>query len=518
MRRRDFLTFAAAPLLEPFGFRHYVEEFNAGPAAPVESAIPDDRAFEWMQANVPRFTCPDPEFERTYYYRWWSFRKHIRQTPDGYIFTEFLRPVKHATDHNAISCALGHHIAEGRWLREPRYLDEYLRFWLRAGSGTLQRHYHQYSNWTAAAVYERWLADGRSAAPLELLDALVLDYTTWERERLREDGLFWQYDVRDGMEESVSGSRRDRNARPTINSYQYGNARAIARIATLAGRDALAGEFDGRARRLKQLVEQKLWDPRARFFKSLLATGALADVREAIGFTPWMFGLPAAGRGYEEAWRQLMDPRGFFAPFGPATAEQRHPGFQISESGDDCQWNGPSWPFATTVTLKALANVLHRGGQRVVSRADYFKTLAIYARSQRLKLADGRSVAWVDENLNPITGEWHARARKLKKGTFNVRGDHYNHSGCCDLVITGLAGLRPRADATVEVAPLLPQGTWDWFCLDDVPYHGTSISIVWDLTGKRFGSGAGLAIFANGREIGRARRLERLVAALPVIG
>jgi len=37
-----------------------------------------------------------------------------------------------------------------------------------------------------------------------------------------------EYDVRDGMEESISGSRRAKNARPPLNSYMYGNAVVIS--------------------------------------------------------------------------------------------------------------------------------------------------------------------------------------------------------------------------------------------------------------------------------------------------
>ena len=70
-----------------------------------------------------------------------------------------------------------------------------------------------------------------------------------------------------------------------------------------------------------------------------------------------------------------MDPQGFYAPYGPTTAERRNPGFQIPYEGDDCQWNGPSWPFATTITLKAMANVPN------VSRRDYFETFRIYSKS-----------------------------------------------------------------------------------------------------------------------------------------
>jgi hypothetical protein len=503
-------------ILDPNAFRHHIEFFNGMAPEDVVNAIPDSQAFDWIAANVPLFRCPDPEVERAYYYRWWTFRKHIKETPRGYVITEFLRPVKHATDFNAISCALGHHISEGRWIRDPRYLDQYLDFWLRPGEGGgLQRHYHQYSNWTAYAVLERYRVDLRRSALTGLLDALVLDYETWEKERLLPSGLFWQYDVRDGMEETVSGSRRNKNARPTINSYMYGNALAVSAIAALAGKPRLSAAYRRKARALKALVQSKLWDPQARFFKVLLDKGRLADVREIMGYTPWYFALPEPRRGYEEAWRQLMDPKGFHAPFGPTTAEQRHPGFRIAEEGDDCQWNGPSWPFSTTVTLKALARLLAEYPQQSIGVRDYFETFQIYTRSQRLKLPDGRVIPWIDENLNPYTGEWHARARKIKKGTFNGRGDHYNHSAYCDLVITGVAGLRPREDNVVELHPLLPQGVWQWFCLDGVSYHGKTLTVLWDQSGKEFGMGQGLRIFVDGKLLASAPQLRRITASLP---
>ncbi len=155
--------------------------------------------------------------------------------------------------------------------------------------------------------------------------------------------------------------------------------------------------------------------------------------------------------------RSSWTPKGFHAPYGPTTAEQRHPGFQLSHEGDDCQWNGPSWPFSTTATLKAAANLLNDYDQDVLSKVDYFDALRIYVGSHRLELEDGRVIPWIDENLDPYTGEWLARQIKIEKGTFDRRGDHYNHSGFADLVITGLVGLRPRPDDVVEVNPLLPR-------------------------------------------------------------
>ena len=62
-------------------------------------------------------------------------------------------------------------------------------------------------------------------------------------------------------------------------------------------------------------------------------------MRELYGFTPWYFSLPDPG--YEAGWAQLTDPEGFYAPYGPTFAEQRHRDFAISYEGHECQWNGP---------------------------------------------------------------------------------------------------------------------------------------------------------------------------------
>ena len=144
------------------------------------------------------------------------------------------------------------HIAEGRWLRERRYLDEYIRFWFRGGeNGGAVAKFHHYSSWLASALWDRYLVDGHKEFLLELLEDLVADYKQWEAEKQLPSGMFWQYDVRDGMEESISGSRTHKNARPTINSYMFANARAIADVARLANRRELADTYRGKAAALK---------------------------------------------------------------------------------------------------------------------------------------------------------------------------------------------------------------------------------------------------------------------------
>ena len=489
----------SAVILDAGAFKHHADFFNSMGPENIVNHISNARSWTWMTDNIPFFECPDKGLEQVYYFRWWTFRKHLKKTPDGFVITEFLDAVGHAGKYNTISCALGHHIREGRWLHDQRYIDEYARFWYTGHDGGFQPHFHRYSNWGTWALYHRYLVNHHKTFLVGLLDAFICDYEAWVREQGLKNGLFWQYDVRDGMEESISGSRRDRNARPPLNSYLYANAVAISKVAEMAGRQALASEYARKATRLKSLVHELMWDEQATFFKVRYPDGTLADVREEIGFIPWYFHLPEPG--CQRAWQQFLDPQGFKAPSGITTAERRHPDFRSHGVGT-CEWDGAVWPYATSQTLVGLGNLIRDYQQEHVTRADYFDALLTYARSHRY-----RGKPYIGEYLDEKDGRW------LKPDSDRSR--YYNHSTFCDLVIGGLVGLVPRDDSTVVVDPLIPADTWDWFCLDNVLYHGRVLTIVWDRRGDKYGKGKGLHVFADGTQIAKSNELTRITGQLP---
>ena len=508
---------AAAPtpanfVLKAESFRHCIEDFNKNDHELYRGYYPNTAAWEFLKDNIPLLDCPDKDIQTTYYFRWWTYRKHIKQTPAGFIVDEFLPQVGWAGKYNSISCAAGHHLYEGRWLVIQSTWTT-TRSSGSAGGGEPRR----YSFWAADSIWARYCVSGNKSLAIGLLPDLMANYEAWEKSHRDANGLYWQIDDRDGMEASIGGS----GYRATINSYQFGDALAIAQIAELAGKADIARDYRGKAAAIKELVQAQLWDADAQFFK-VLPRGenkTLANVREQHGFTPWYFNLP--GPQFAVAWKQVMDPQGFYAPFGPTTAEQRHPQFALAYAGHECQWNGPSWPYATSITLTGLANLLNGPPQDAIGAKDYFKLLKIYTQSHQLKLDDGRVVPWIDENLNPTNGDWISRTRlkAWKNGTWDAgkggeeRGKDYNHSTYCDLVISGLIGLRPRADETVEVNPLVPSA-WDAFCLDRIPYHGHSLTILWDKTGQRYGKGKGLRVFADGKEIASSAKIGRLTGHL----
>src|SRR5713226_9048726 len=61
-------------LLHAETFKHYVDSFNERDQELYVQAIPNGRAWGFLSANIPLFECPDPDMERTYYFRWWTYR------------------------------------------------------------------------------------------------------------------------------------------------------------------------------------------------------------------------------------------------------------------------------------------------------------------------------------------------------------------------------------------------------------------------------------------------------------
>ena len=486
-------------VLKQSSYKHYVDYFNKMEEENIKQAIPNDSAWSWMQKNIPLFECPQQNFEEIFYYRWWTLRKHIKKTEKGFAFTEFLIQRSYADKYNLIASALGHHIYESRWLHDKKYMDDNLKIWYRGNDGKPLKKLRFYSSWNMDAIFNRFLVNNDKKFIVDLLPDLENDYTEWEKEKQLSNGLYWQYDVRDAMEETISGGRKEKNPRPSINAYMYGNAIGIYSIATLANKHDVAANYITKAIKLKGLLRSQLWNSQHNFFEVRKEQGdTLANVKEEIGFIPWYFNMPDSN--FSIAWKSLTDTKTFCAPFGITTADRSHPQFR-THGCCKCEWDGAVWPFATSQTLTAMANLLNNYKQNYVADSNYFSLLNTYVESQYYR---GRP--YVGEYLDEKTGYW-------LKGD-EERSRYYNHSTFNDLIITGLVGLRPRADDIIEVHPLLPASKWDWFCLDNVLYHGKIITIIWDKKGVKYKKGKGLSVFVNGKRIAVSEKLERVTGKI----
>ena len=479
---------SAAAILRYDDFAHYAEKFNTMEDENIVTTIPNAASSEWMRANIPLFDCPQENFREMYYYRWWSLRKHIKRTPVGYGMTEFLVDRSYADRYNLIACAIGHHIMETRWLRDTTYLHQILRTWYFGNDGQAMPKMNKFSSWNPWAVQQLFKVQGDTAFVLSLRPRLEEEYAHWESTNRLPSGLYWQHDVRDGMEESISGARKEKYARPTINSYMCGNAKALAWMSMLDYDVENARLYNKKAGTLRNLIVTHLWNEEDKFFETRRGDvgDTLAAVREAIGFIPWYFNLTDTNPKYDVAWLQLLDEQGFSAPYGLTTAERRHPQFRSHGVGT-CEWDGAIWPFATSQTLTALANYLNDyPTPHVVSDSVFFRQMELYVESQH-----HRGRPYIGEYLDETNGAWLMGDRE--------RSRYYNHSTFADLIITGLVGLRPQTDGFVVVNPLVPSGQWNYFCLDGINYRGHVLTIIWDKDGQRYHQGTGLILLVDGK-------------------
>jgi hypothetical protein len=487
----------------------------------------DNKDWDWYKANIPFFESPDADIDTTYYYRWELVTKHIvyGSPESGYNFTEFIDRPFWSGRYGSISCPAGHQLYEIRWLKNHDYAQDYARYWFHTQDAQPTR----YSTWLADSVWAINQVQADEKFAVSLLDDLVKNYHAWEKLRwVPEQQMFWQIGHDDGMEYNITSRQTQdilRGApgyRPTLNAYMYADALAIAHIATLAGKADIEKDFTAKAANLKEKVQSQLWDADRQFFfprfkqdevskaGDKIKAGTLTyqsgkyagspHGREEIGYVPWQFNLPDDGKGYEAAWKFLMDKNYFFADFGPTTTERNDPLFLVTKSC--CWWSGQSWPYATTQTLVAMANLLNNYKQSVITKDDYIKLLKVYTDTHR---KDGKP--YIAEGANPDTGSWQG---------YDSPGhsNHYFHSGYTDLIITGLAGLRPRADNIIEIHPLAPDN-WDYFCLDDVAYRGHKVTIAWDKSGQRYKLGKGLHLIVDGKELASLNVLGKITANLP---
>ncbi len=195
---------------------------------------------------------------------------------------------------------------------------------------------------------------------------------------------------------------------------------------------------------------------------------------------PWQFGLPDAEHAV--AWKFLMDEAHFKAPYGPTTTSRSDTLFQVFDTC--CRWSGNSWPYATTQTLAALANVLRSNAEAPVNKEDYVELLRTYTRTQ---YKDGRP--YIAESADPFTGSWFG-------SNMPNHSEHYLHSGYVDLVLSGLLGIVPRANGHLWIDPLIPDD-WDWFAVEGLKIHGHEVDVIWDRDGSHYGKGEGLQVRAD---------------------
>ncbi len=480
----------------------YVGEFNRQDIEYYPTEIPNAAAEAWLSEEIPKLTCDDKALEKTYYYRWWVYRKHLHHTPEGYMVTEFLPKVPWSGRYNVINAAAGHHIAEGRWLKNGgTYLYDYANLFL-----TSPEEGQKYSCWLIYALHQ---LKGRTGE-IRIADfpAKAAAYLTdWERVHGTETGLFWSRDGRDAMEFSISGTRNGKpvpGLRPTLNSYMCADYRALYELSAEEGhpREGYLARSEDIRRRMEDILFRdgfyKAIHPENENYAAVRTLPTENVPRELIGFIPWYFDIPAAER--DGLFDLLGDPHAFYAREGLTTAEQSDPRF-LFPADHECLWNGYVWPFATSQTLTALLRAIRRTpATRERYTELFYKLLRQYAAQHYLE-EDGMRRMWIDEVGAPDHHEWTSRTILKNAGWQpgkggRERGKDYNHSTYADILLSALTGVDVCGEE-VTFAPVIP-ADMRRYTVDDLYIRGARYRVEYDRDGAESGT-PGFSVYKEGK-------------------
>jgi hypothetical protein len=454
---------------------------------------------KWFMDNTPFFECSDKKLEQVFYYRWKMYKAHIRNVGQNeFVITEFINHVPWDRDpYCTINAAAMHHIYEGRWLKDGRYMDGYLNNLFKGGND------RRYSESVADAAYARFLVNGDTAFIFRQLDSMKSIYNAWADHFDPVRHLYYIQAMPDATEYSIAsidasggtdGFEGGDAFRPTINSYMYGNANAIAKIALLKKDFTTAQEFQEHANNLRFNVMSNLWNDSLKHFtdrfkvnNKYVRNWDFIRGRELAGMIPWYFNLPDNEAKYNAAWGHVLDTGQLLGKYGLRTNEPSYEYYFRQYASIDgskgSQWNGPSWPYQSSQVITAMANLLNDYKQSTVTNANYLSMLRQYAGQHYLS----DSVINLVENYDPNGGGpivnyyW---------------SNHYNHSSFNNLIITGLCGIRPSLSDTLTINPLI-DSTISYFALSNLNYHGHRITVIYDRDGTKYNMGKGVSVVVD---------------------
>ena len=464
---------------------------------------------QWYIDNIPFFECSDKEMEQVYYYRWKLYKAHIRNIDvDSFIITEFINHVPWDREpYCTINAASMHHIYEGRWLKDDRYMNGYINYLFQNGGNN-----RRYSESIADAAYARYLVNADQTFLIKQLDSMKSIYNQWSDHWDSSKDLYYIPAMPDATEYTIasidaSGGKAGFDGgdafRPTLNSYMYANALAIARIAAMKGDNVTYKEYSQKANDLKKNIETNLWNDSLQHFcdrfkqdNEYVKYWNFIRGRELAGMIPWYFNLPSDDQKFNAAWKQMTDTNRLIGAFGLRTNEPSYEyyfkQYVFYEGQRGSQWNGPSWPYQTSQAITAMANFLNDYHQNIITTSDYLKILRQFTRQHYLPNGKINLVENYDPNIGgPIV--------------YYYWSNHYLHSSFNNLIISGLCGIRPSASDTLVVNPLVDSSI-TYFYLDDIRYHGHKLSVLYDKDGTKYNSGKGITLFVDGKKTGLRKK------------
>lgn len=257
-------------------------------------------------------------------------------------------------------------------------------------------------------------------------------------------------------------------------------------------------------------MQDLLWSDNLQWWIDVVeGTNLRCEGRELVGMFPYRFGV-GLGSEYVKGLEAGLDTEHFLTEYGPTTLEQTNQYYtSLKNTTYCCQWQGQSWPFSTAVYLGTLAAMARTNVSSLVTPAFFQEALKVYVNTNYKE-----GVPYTAESHYPTIPEW--------SGDTTNHSEHYLHSTYMDNIFTNLIGILPTLENELHLYPLIPSN-WSYFAVENLPYHGTLLTILWDQTGTHYTSSntssgnqtAGLRIYSNGTLLHSQSTLSPINITLP---
>lgn len=153
---------------------------------------------EWLKSNIPFIETPDKLIDRIYYFRWNNLLSCLcKRSCDGKY--EFDESSELGWYHGYIDCAQGAHVRDARWIRDTRYLSDYI---------DVTPDKEAYWGYLIASVMQKYYLDGDIETIRRNYEKLKSRFHSRDVKFDLDMGLYYLENGIEGQEAGVNGFDR----------------------------------------------------------------------------------------------------------------------------------------------------------------------------------------------------------------------------------------------------------------------------------------------------------------------
>ena len=479
---------------------------------------------KWWAENIPYIDVPDENIKKMIYYRWWIERFNVQDDAlpldKGYAFPTSVEGV--LGYNNAITLSIPWQLEESRYFRNPDLnYGTWLSVGATSGGGAFKDNpgstpywpneenrseMKPFSQYISKAGWESYkVFGGQNAILSKFADYGYGDVKDFMARYDKNnnyivalpDGSFTGFDADSPVTKyfnNVGGTGG--SVESLCSAYNYASAKATAEMYSLVGNTAKADEMNSLANNIQAAVLNKMWDStKQEFLHKDVNSDALNPWKDITNFYPFTMGLvPTEDTAYREMLKLWTNPNDFVvwpAYIGDiqdsqaAAAEGRHMSFNFA-------------PCSIGVNLSFLAAAIKQYPSAYITPDLYKK-----------QLYWGTWAGFVDGNTDyPDANEFWSNG-SLETIDYRSWIHHNQHSKYNVSIIEDAAGFTPRIDNSVELNPI--DIGWGHFTINNLRYHGSDLTIVWNGDSYYSGIQQGYSLFVDGTRMFTADSLTHLI-------